>query len=67
MGDANADTRAVKLEKANHYSLANKKGGKPTTTGTIELSTDGKTRTLVTHSTDAAGKKASATFVYDKQ
>jgi hypothetical protein len=67
VGDANADTRAVKMEKANHYSLANKKGGKPTTTGTIELSADGKTRTLVTHSMDAGGKKTSATFVYDKQ
>jgi hypothetical protein len=67
VGDAGADTRAIKKDKDNHYTLTNKKGGKPTTTGTIELAADGKTRTLVTHSTDANGKKASATFVYDKE
>jgi hypothetical protein len=67
VGDANADTRAIKMTKANHYDLTNKKGGKATTTGTIVLSADGKTRTVSTHSTDSSGKKTATTFVYDKQ
>ena len=67
VGDSGADTRAIKMDSPNHYSLTNKKGGKPTTTGTIVLSADGKTRTLTTNTTDASGKKTSATFVYEKQ
>jgi hypothetical protein len=66
-GDASADTRAIKKQGAHGYKLTNKKDGKPTTTGTIELSADGKTRTLTTHSTDASGKKVAATFVYAKE
>ena len=66
-GDPSADTRSVQKVDARHYKLANKKGGKTTTTGTIEFSADGKTRTLTTHSTDAAGKKITAVAVYDKQ
>ena len=66
-GDPTADTRAVKMVKENHYAITNKKDGKATLTGTAEVSADGKTRTLVIHSSDASGKKISATFVYDKQ
>lgn len=66
-GDSTADTRAVKLVKANHYSLTNKKGGKPSTTGTIDLSPDGKTRTVKTHAKDANGKPVTVVFVYEKQ
>ena len=65
-GDPTADTRAVKMVGPNKYTLSNKKDGKETTTGTIVLSADGKSRTLKTHST-ASGKKMSAMFVYDKQ
>jgi len=66
-GDPTADTRAIKKVDDSHYELTNKKDGKATTTGTITFSADGKTRTLVTHGTDAKGKKVSATSVFDKQ
>jgi hypothetical protein len=67
VGDATADTRAIQKVDDHHYKLANKKGGKVTTSGTIELSADGKTRTVNTEGTDASGKKVATTFVYDKQ
>lgn len=66
-GDSTADTRAIKAVDAHHYQLTNKKAGKATTTGTIEISADGKTRTVKTEGTDSSGKKVSTTFVYDKQ
>lgn len=66
-GDPSADTRAIKMVDAHHYELANKKGGKATTTGTIVVAPDGKSRTVTTHGTDASGKKITTVFVYDKQ
>jgi hypothetical protein len=36
-------------------------------TGTVEFSADSKTRTLTTHSTDAAGKKVTSIAVYERQ
>jgi hypothetical protein len=48
-------------------TLANKKDGKPTTTGKIVVSPDGKSRTLTVSGTDSAGKKVTGTAVYDKQ
>jgi hypothetical protein len=66
-GDPSVDSRSIQKVDDHHYKVANKKDGKVTTTGTIEISADGKTRTLVTHGTDASGKKTSATFVYEKQ
>src|SRR5207302_46192 len=66
VGDATADTRAIMPAGANHYKLTNKKDGKPSTTGTITISADGKTRTVETHSM-ASGKAMSVKFVYDKQ
>ena len=67
VGDPGSDTRAIQTVDDHHYKLTNKKGGKPTVTGTIAVSADGKSRTLTTHSKDASGKEASGTFVYDKQ
>lgn len=67
IGDPISDTRAIQRVDDQHYKLTNKKGGKPTVTGTIVVSADGKSRTLTTQSTDASGKKATATYVYDKQ
>jgi hypothetical protein len=67
VGDASADTRAIQKVDEHHYKLANKKDGKVTTSGTIELSADDKTRTVKTEGTNASGKKVSTTFVYDKQ
>jgi hypothetical protein len=66
-GDPNADTRSIKKVDDRHYEITNKKDGKVTTTGKILLSADGKTRTLTTHTTDASGKKVTATSVFDKQ
>ena len=65
-GDSTADTRAIKMVGPNKYTLSNKKDGKETTSGTITLSADGKTRTVKSQSM-AGGKKMSVTFVYDKQ
>lgn len=67
VGDPTADMRAIKKAGPNKYDLVNKKAGKPTTTGDIELSADGKTRTLHVHTADASGKKGTVTFVYDKE
>ena len=66
-GDPSADTRSIQKTGENKYKLANKKAGKVVISGTIELSADGKTRTLNIHATGADGKKVSSTQVYDKQ
>ena len=66
-GDPSADTRSYKKVSANKLELANKKDGKVTATGTIVVSTDGKTRTVTVSATNAEGKKAHYTAVYDKQ
>lgn len=67
VGDSSADTRAIKMVGPNKYTLTNKKGGKPTTTGTITLSADGKTRTVTTSGALSGEKGGSVKFVYDKQ
>jgi hypothetical protein len=66
-GDPSADTRSIRMVKAGHYALTNKKGGKTMVTGTIEFSADAKTRTLTTEVTDSAGKKMTSVAVYDRQ
>ena len=66
-GDPSADTRAIKQVSPNMYSLSNKKGGKETTSGSITLSADGKTRKVSSVSSVPGGKKVNVTFVYDKQ
>jgi hypothetical protein len=66
-GDPSADSRSYKKINDHTLALANKKGGKATTTGRIVVSADGKTRTLSATGTDAAGKEVSSTAVYDKQ
>jgi hypothetical protein len=66
-GDPSADSRSYTMVNPHTLTLANKKDGKVTTTGKIVVSPDGKTRTVTVSSTDAAGKKASSTVVYDKQ
>jgi len=61
------DTRAYKRVNDHKLAMTVKKDGKVTMTGTITVAADGKTRTVVTSWTDAAGKKVSSTAVYDKQ
>jgi hypothetical protein len=67
VGDATADTRAYKTISDHKMDLTNKKDGKVTTTGTIVISADGKSRTLTITGTDPAGKKVNYTAHYDKQ
>jgi len=66
-GDATSDMRAYKMVNANTLSMTIHKDGKVTMTGTITVSANGKTRTVVTHSTDAKGVKVTNTAVYGKQ
>ena len=48
-------------------TFAGKKEGKTTVTGRVAISSDGKSRTVTTTSTDSKGKKVRNTAVYDKQ
>jgi hypothetical protein len=59
--------RAYKPVDDHTLALTEKKGGKTTGTGTVVVSADGKTRTVTVSAMDAAGKKMSVIFVYDKQ
>ena len=66
-GDSTSDARSVKKIDDHTLTFAVKKGDKVLFTGRIVLSADGKSRTVTTEGTDAAGKKITATAVYDKQ
>ena len=66
-GDASGDARSYRMIDQHTLELTNKKGGKAMLTGRIEVSHDGKTRTVKTTATDAQGKKVTNVAVYDKQ
>jgi hypothetical protein len=66
-GDANSDMRSYETRTVHKTGFTGKKDKKVTITGTIILSTDGKSRTVITSGTDAQGKKFKSTAVYDKQ
>ncbi len=66
-GDPTSDMRAYKQVNVHTLELINKKDGKLTTTARVVVSTDGKSRTVTAHGTDAKGKKVTSTSVYDKQ
>ena len=66
-GDPTADSRSYKQINERTLEIANKMGGKVTTSGRIVVSEDGKTRTLHLTGTDSAGKKITSHAVYDKQ
>jgi hypothetical protein len=66
-GDPSTDERSYVKADDRHMAISNKKDGKVTTTGDIVVAADGKSRTLTSHGTDAAGKKATSVSVYDKQ
>jgi hypothetical protein len=66
-GDPNVDSRSITKVDEHHYKVASKKDGKVVQSGNIVLAPDGKSRTLTISGTNAAGKKTSATFVYDKE
>ena len=66
-GDPNSDTRAYTRVGKHSLSMTVKKGDKVTATGKIVVASDGKTRTVSVHGTDASGKEMQVTAVYDKQ
>ena len=66
-GDPTADMRSYKMVNDHTLALTNKKDGKPTLTGRIVVSKDGKSRTVSVNGKDADGKKVSSTAVFDKQ
>ena len=66
-GDATGDMRAYKKLNDRTMTFNQKKAGKIILSGRIVVSADGKSRTVTTKGTNAQGKPASATAVYDKQ
>ena len=66
-GSPNEDMRSYKVVDDHTLQVVSKKGGKVVLTGQVVVSADGKTRTVTTETTDAQGKRATSTAVYDKQ
>src|SRR5207247_11419400 len=66
-GDATGEMGAYKKLNDRTMTFNQKKGGKIILSGRIVVSADGKSRTVTTKGTNAQGKPASATAVYDKQ
>jgi hypothetical protein len=62
-----ADMVARSRVNANTIQSINKKGGKVTTTQQSVVSSDGKTRTVTTTGTNAAGQTVNNVAVYDRQ
>ena len=65
--DLIGDARSYKEVDANTLEMTIKNDGKVTATGKIVVSADGKTRTVTISYTDAQGKSATSTAVYDKK
>jgi hypothetical protein len=66
-GDPTLDSRSYKVINEHTLELTNKKNGKVTSSGKVEVSKDGNTRTLHLTATDSSGKKVSGVSMYDKQ
>ena len=66
-GDAMSDMRSYKRIDDRTLEFTGTKGGKVMVTGRVEVSADGKTRTVTATATDAQGNKGTSTAVYDKQ
>lgn len=62
-----ADTISAKRTDANHYVATTKKGGKVLGTAKVEVSKDGRTTTVESTGTNAAGVNTHDVQVYDKQ
>ena len=60
------DAVAYKVVNDRTNEITTMKGGKVMWTGTIEVSADGKSRTVTVHGTNENGKKFSNKVVYDK-
>lgn len=66
-GDSTSDSRTYSLVNDHTLKLTNKKGDDVTSTATITVSADGKTRTLKGTGKNAEGKKVTNLAVYDKE
>ena len=66
-GDPTADSRSYKTVNERELEITSKKSGKETNKGKVEVSKDGKTRTLHLTANDSSGKKVSGVSMYDKQ
>ena len=66
-GDPNADVRSYRVVNDSTIDFVNKKNGKPTLSGRLVMSADGKYRTATTALTTSDGKKIKAKAVYEKQ
>jgi hypothetical protein len=66
-GDSDSDMRVYKQVNEHTLDLTVMKGGKVTFSGKVEVSKDGKTRTVTLKGTDAEGKKIENKAVYDRQ
>ena len=66
-GDTTQDMRSYKKIDDYNLEMTVKKAGKVTMTGKLEISADGKSRTVTITGTDAKGEKFTNTAVYDKQ
>lgn len=66
-GDANSDERSYTRIDERTLGFNFKKDGKRVAGGRIEVSADGRHRTVTTRGIDSQGKKFMSTSVYDKQ
>jgi hypothetical protein len=66
-GNPAVDTRSYRRTNSRTLSMREKKGNKIATTATITVAANGKSRTVVSDGTDAAGKHFHNVAVYDKQ
>lgn len=66
-GSPTADVRSYRRINSHTLALREKKGGKVVTSGTIAVSRDGKSRTVITDGTGSNGKRFHNVAVYDKQ
>jgi hypothetical protein len=65
-GDPTGDERSYTTVNARTLTFTSLKAGKATLTGRVVIAADGKTRTVTTTGTDAAGKKVTNVAVFDK-
>jgi hypothetical protein len=66
-GDPNSDLRSYTKIDDRTLGFNFKKGGKRIACGRIQVSTDGKSRTVTMRGIDSNGKKFMSTTVYNKQ
>jgi hypothetical protein len=66
-GSPTSDKRSYRTINSRTLGLTEKKGSKVVVTGTITVARNGKSRTVITNSTDSKGKRMHNVAVYDKQ